>query len=135
MSRDIGANAAVIQEIHQKYLNFHVEAVSQISERLYYIHDEFYSRLVVFSVDCALIGDDKKISFDDVKYFASKFREFNEVVLFNEWRHLQLKFYSQPELNILGFDAMWKTVLSHRGEDTLQYTFEKNVFFVARHHD
>ena len=117
LSRDIGTNAAVIQEIRQNCLNFYVEAVSQILERLYYIHDEFYSRSVVFSVDRALIDDDRKISVDDIKYFAFKSGEFNEVALFNEWRHLQLKFHSQPELNILGFDAMWKTVLSHRGAD------------------
>ena len=117
LSRDIGANAAVIQEIRQNCLNFYVEAFTKILERLYYINDEFYSRLVVFSVDRALIDDDRKISFDDVKYFASKFGEFNEVALFNEWRHLQLKFNSQPELNILSFDSMWKTVLSHRGAD------------------
>ena len=117
LSHDIGANAAVIQEIRQNCFNFYVEAVSQILERLYYIHDEFYSRLVVFNVDRALIDDDRKISFDDIKYFASKFGQFNEVALFNEWRHLQQKFHSQPELNILGFDAMWKTVLSHRGAD------------------
>ena len=99
LCRDIGANAAVIQEIRQNCLNFYVEAVSQISERLYYIHDEFYSRLVVFSADRALIDGDRKISFDDVKYFASKFGEFNEVAFFDEWRHLQPKFHSQPECN------------------------------------
>ena len=91
-----------------------VEAASQISDRLYYIRDEFFINLFVFDATRALIDIDRDSSFFDLWYFAEKFKGFDKAALKVEWRVIHWDLYSRAEPDMRSFDEMSKTVLSSK---------------------
>ena len=124
LSENLVKNELVISEIRQKCLHFYIEAATQILSRLHYIRDEFFINMSVIDARRAIIDSDRDSSFDEVCYYAikTKLEDFDKAAMKSEWRLIYRNFSPKPELDMLSFDEMWKTILSTKdGKGEVKY--------------
>ena len=65
----------------------------------------------VFTAEKQFFWKNKDSNFEDVLFFAEKFRGFDVARLRIEWHLLPEKFGAWQELDMYPFDRVWKTVI------------------------